>query len=514
MRAAGLRTYGLRALCFAALMAGLAVGACGPKGDGDDPAGEGESAAKGEGRSLVILMIDTLRADALVARDGQPPAAARLAALGRKGVNFRSAVSTAPWTAPAMTSMLTGLLPSSHGVNEPDAEPKLLTSVPTYAERLAEEHGYETAAFLGGPWLVSAPSIFRGFEHQQDKWTLSQMQDTVVPFLAERDTSKPCFLLFHTYEVHDPFGAENHPWPPKDGNVEAAPLPWSELPEHDGPIFDQWIASNRARKSLYAIGAASIVERMMTYINTGWRTDPDTGRIARAEALYWEAVREMDAQIDAFHEALRAAPGMEDALLVIVADHGEAFGEHDIVMHGRRLWDEVIHIPMIFEGPRPFDRGIELPGAASLADVVPTFLDWTGLEAQPGAYGRSLLPMIEWRNAEEARGRPVHAEERNDIRSLGSDEEEQVYGVRDARWTYVLTCDLKRGGFREELYDRLEDPGELQNLAHPTGARRLDLDMCLAIYTSRRRAFENVYGSPQPPSDQSPFVLPFAEPTR
>ena len=146
--------------------------------------------------NLVVIVVDSLRHDAPM------PFLDRLAS---EGVAFENAVSAAPWTLPSLTTMLTGLLPSHHGLTEMETRTRLPHSVTTFAEILSATYGYETAAFHHGPWFCRhAMSVLQAFQDAQGEFSMHAMRREVLHWANRRNPLRPFFLLLHTYDAHVP----------------------------------------------------------------------------------------------------------------------------------------------------------------------------------------------------------------------------------------------------------------------------------------------------------------------
>jgi hypothetical protein len=257
-------------LSAACLLAGTA--GCGPD-EPTEPAGPAVYTADGRPvgpvpqpaspPNLIVIMIDTLRADALRIEGGagpgvDPEAMPFLRSLAEKGVAFTDATAPAPWTAPSIASFLTGLLPSAHGAVERD-RPTIPMSLPTFAEILRHTYGYETGAFVGGPWFGGDGSLLQGFETGTEQFALQGTKDAVGEWQQFRDRSKPFFLFLHTFEAHDPYGQANHPWPLEPHLTEAAP---DGLPTLDEPwaLTRAFLLDRPVRRTLgrtYGLGGST-----------------------------------------------------------------------------------------------------------------------------------------------------------------------------------------------------------------------------------------------------------------
>jgi len=191
----------------------------------------------------------------------------------------------------------------------------------------------------------------------------------------------------------------------------------------------------------------------------------------------------------------------KNTMLVVTADHGEAFGEHGLLAHGRQLYDELVHIPLILVGPEPFVGGREIDGGVGLLDVLPTFFDYAHLLPLDEIQGRSFLPLIRG----QVGGRPVFSEEILTRANTGEDADALLTSVRSAHWKYIITFDRQAGTVLEEAYDLRQDPGERHDLCAGSGridGLSFDPSFCAAVEAARDRIWgaagqsNRLYASP------------------
>ena len=303
--------------------------------------------------SVLLVVLDTVRVDAVSAYgqiDGTTPTLDRLAA---DGLRYTHAFSHANWTVPSHAALFTGLLPSTAGMGYVGAP--LAPQFRTLAERLGGA-GYETAGFCENPWFNEQTGLARGFERfvELDRAHENDMPEAVTRWARQRDTSRPFFLFLNIMDAHEryPVRADN-PWLP----------PWVPLAE-----------------------ANDVADRVA---ELRCATDGRQSELDLLRRLYWQGVQLADAKLGRVLAALTAA-GLRDGLRIIVlADHGEHFGERRQVLHDIGVHGALIHVPLVVNG---------LPGAApavigtpvGLADIYPTMLGWAGLPLPPQLVGRPL----------------------------------------------------------------------------------------------------------------------------
>jgi arylsulfatase A-like enzyme len=337
----------------------------------------GFRAALGRG-NVVLVSLDTVRADALGAYGQDLPTTPRIDRLAQSGTVFEQALSASHWTAPSHATMLTGLHPEEHGIVELPWPKAISPDVVTLAERLRAQ-GYQTGAFTGG-FLVTR---LLGFDQGFDEWTEDPRD--CAPTLASTlgwiaSAREPFFLFYHTYQAHQPY---------------LPPEPFAELFLEGLPRLG---AEEQARI----------------------RVGPVTGTELRAmRAAYLAEVREADRCVG---EILDALP--DDTLVIVTSDHGEGHMDYDGFGHGS-LEPGLLHVPLVVA--HPLARAVAVARVEQITgavDVVPTVLDLLGIDATE-LPGRSLLPAMV--------GAPVAAEAWSSTVAHGGGA-----ALRDDRGHYVV----------------------------------------------------------------------------
>jgi arylsulfatase A-like enzyme len=434
--------------------------------------------------NLVLVLIDTLRADMLGDGDGSGRMPF-LASLAARGTRFTQATAPAPWTLPSMASLLTGHLPAEHGYVDNDEGS--LRVAPTFASILREGYGYRTAAFVGGPW-PREKDLWRGFDEVHPRFALQGTETMVGPWADRRakDGQRPFFLLLHTYEAHDPYGEENHPFPiPAPGSsLAGGENPLADLPG-DAPAAEmmrRFLLDWRARDALLSSRYIDAYRRkVVPYRVGGYGEDgrPELGRELRA--AYEEGVTWVDGLLAETFAFLERRGLLENTVVVVTSDHGEAFGEHGTLVHGNQLYDELVRIPWVMTGHEAVNGGRRVDGVVGLVDVMPTFLEIAGLDPLPGIEGRSALGQIRG----DVPARPVLSQER--LLGPRGEREGLIRAARTSRWKYMVTYRTQEGTVIEEAYDLEADPEERSDLAR--GGRivepAFDADFCTAVERAR-----------------------------
>src|SRR6266496_58094 len=287
--------------------------------------------------NVFLITIDTLRVDHVHCYGDSEIQTPALDALAKDGTRFTQAFTPSPITNSSHTSILTGLVPSSHGVT--DFAVPLAASHATWAE-LLKQKGYHTAAFIGAVILDSkslSPGLDRGFdfydnfpEHSDSKsrWGRVERRGMDVVAHAEKwltaHPSGPKFVWVHLYDPHDPY---------------EPPLPYSET--YKDRLYD--------------------------------------GEIAYA-----------DAALGNFIGYLKSHGWYDSAIVIVVGDHGEGLGEHGEETHGIFLYDATTHVPLIIKTSGNSSAGRTVEAQVRTIDVLPTVLDFLRIEKPTELDGASL----------------------------------------------------------------------------------------------------------------------------
>ena len=352
-------------------------------------------------KNVLLICVDTLRADALAPWAKGPPHMPLLSREMARGVVFRNATSTSPWTAPSVASILTGLLPSSHGAQELSSDLRLVPAVATLGEML-DRQGYRVAAFTGGGWVGTENGMLQGFEHVQTRFSFRAGATLLVESQQRLKELAPWFVLLHTFEAHDPYLAPP-PWmgraPPAAAEVDLAAVDAEAEATGNRSLVRRFLLEHATRSAIFETAPGMERMRKVTrWFEEGYRKDPEGPALVRtAREAYEKGLARLDRAMTDYLRDAEAAGLLADTFVAIVGDHGEGFGEHGTLHHGRRVYEELVHVPMSIRGPG-LPEGLVVDGSVSTADLVPTLLE---LVRPPDARGhrRRLAPARD-------RGRP------------------------------------------------------------------------------------------------------------
>jgi arylsulfatase A-like enzyme len=398
-------------------------------------------------RPLVLVTIDTLRADHLGAYGYPRETTPFLDRLAEGGVLFENAVSASSHTAPSHASIMTSLQPFQHGLLE-NGHP-LPPGHHTLADLLAAS-GYQTAAFTSVGFLVE---LGQGFDHFDAAWrTGDRTTDAALAWLDARGAGAPPFFLWlHLYDPHKLKG----PRETLQADAERLRL---EAPEARRRFLD-YLEARGLPQGFY----------------------PDEEALLERFDLYDAGIRFADRQVARLYQRVQEiAP---DARWVVTSDHGEGMGNHEYDEHGRYLYDEQIRVPLIVAGvdgpPRRVRRMVRL------VDLYPTVADWLGRPAPTPGEAPGLAPVQGYPLLSEPgetgalSPRLAFAERRPKDRAAHRRrwEEGEVYSLRGREFKYVYHSQGP-----DELYDLAADPMELHNLVGEAPDRAAALRAALLAY--------------------------------
>ena len=385
--------------------------------------------------NVIIYLVDTLRADRLGCYGYARGISPRIDRFARESVLFEDAVAQSAWTRPAVTSLLTGLDPHHHGVQQ--RLHALAGSFDTLPEMLHRQ-GYQTAGFVSSAVITAQFGFDQGFDTfvQRTKETIEPQRPTsewvneeAFRWLDRRDRKRPFFLFLHTLDPHMPYRPS-----------------------------EAW----RRRLAPNADPQAGEVPKVVA-LRDGLRPATPKDR-AELSALYDAEIAGNDAAFGKLVAELRRRGLYDSLVLVFVSDHGEELFDHGGWEHGATLYQELVHVPLLVKLPRGEGKGKRIGETVRQIDVLPTILDVLGAEVPRGIGGRSLLPLLSAPSP-----RPPVAFSSLDVD--GRRIESALVGNR--KLIHTLAHDQRPFGM--ELYDLASDPAERRNLiaAHPDAARSL-----------------------------------------
>jgi choline-sulfatase len=347
-------------------------------------------------QNVLIVTIDTLRADHVGIYGASNVDTPNIDRLAHEGAWAVQADAQVPLTRPSHISLFSGLYPSEHGVRD-NVSPTMRNDVPLLAP-IFQRQGFATAAFIGSSVLDRQSGLARGFDTYSDRFAGNADQRTGDAVAAEAITwlkSPPKPNFFAWVHLYDPHA----PYTP--------PEPYAT--RYAGRLYD--------------------------------------GEVAWCDALVGRIIG-----------ALTEAGRLDNTLVVVTSDHGEALGDHGEDVHGYFIYEATLRVPLVFRGPG-IKPGTRLSAVARTIDLFPTILDLAGLDSRSySSSGRSLLAGL---RGDPMQDEPSFAESLVPLLHYGWSD---LRAVRDGRWKYILAP-------RPELYDLDADPRELRNVVDQQPAR-------------------------------------------
>jgi arylsulfatase A-like enzyme len=361
--------------------------------------------------NVLLVSIDTLRADHLSSYGYDRETSPNLDALARRGARFERTFSTTSWTLPSHMSMLTGLPISAHGVcddrlwslTDDTGNPSPVEQLGVFIPEVLKDEGYRTGGFYTWQYVDKRYGFGPGFEtferwghtfysdevvsaewnrlreaddkpglealqarhpdlfdptHMSSPETIGRALDWIDEVKADTPDA-PFFAFVHLFDVHDPY---------------TPPAPFDTMfdPDYTGTIDGKNI----------------------TAANSPFVRDMPKADFDHVVALYDGGISYVDAQLGKLFAELEARGELENTIVMVTSDHGEEFFEHGNKTHRKSLFAESVHVPWIVAWPGMIDPGAEIDGATGIIDIAPTIYGLLGLGAPDGTIGRDLAPVL------------------------------------------------------------------------------------------------------------------------
>lgn len=409
-----------------ALVAGpLLVTACADQPQLGDLRGSCESC------NVILISLDTLRADHLGAYDYERSTSPHLDAIAHRGVLFERCYAQAPGTLLSHMSIITGLYPRRHGVV--NTHLILSDQTPTMAS-LLRQRGYSTAAFTGGGYVRERFGYhgFDRFQELQDGASYRRENQRFSEMLDWLDSQAgPFFLFWHSYRVHSPY----HPPPEYDHFSD---------PSYDGIVV---VDPGRPVEFCEGVQHPGCQRKGLPYFQR--ILDQMSSRdVQHVVDKYDGELVSLDALVGTLWEYLEAAGLLENTIVVIISDHGESFAERERnirIGHGLP-YREVLHVPLIVYTPG-IEGGRRRGEIVQAIDVMPTIFDLLGEDVPSDLEGRTLLH-----------------DEPSEYRRFAFAEAWDSGGLTALSLIYSHYHFIDWTGQPDELFDLQVDPGEQRNL--------------------------------------------------
>jgi arylsulfatase A-like enzyme len=400
--------------------------------------------------NIAVIILDTLRADGLGCYGSKfPGTSPELDALAERGVRFARAYAQCSWTRPSVAAMLTGFYPRRLGIYF--QQYGILGDGPVTLAEALHDHGYATFGITANPHMNSSFNLHQGFDVYVDS--------IAVYGFMEKDSSQTQYRESRLATAEEIF---------------AQALEFDRQ-EEEGPKYIQL--------NLMEVHEWHRGERDLT------RPEFDTLYPGRRFNRYYRTVRQISKDVGAFVEDLRARPGWDDALFVLVSDHGEGLGSHPNVpwsrSHGRVLYESQLHVPLVMyrKGWKYAGQVIERP--VRLMDLMPTVLDAVGLPVLRGLDGTSLMPLI--RDPDASIPLPEYF-----VMELGMRENDKIAVYGDF-WRYYEHADGHKGTAPRELQvTGATEDGRRTSVFRNNRSKALEMARYLNAWAKRHPAAKSI----------------------
>ncbi|MCL4360435.1 sulfatase [Patescibacteria group bacterium] len=451
--------------------------------------------------NVVLIDIDTLRADDLPCYGYKRNTAPELCAFAAKSALFKQNYTQAHWTLPSLFSTITSVYPWEHRVYT-EFDDRLSPTIPTLAQIL-QSAGYRTL-YVGqtGPYSISKENGgTRGYD------SIIDSQNWLQELKKINKSSAPFFIQFYSAYLHLPYLLDPGVSPmvnmvKPDGfplNEEAYHKELAEyLRTNYQDIFSR--DSIKTHKDLFTSTGPDNDKKLLSLFFS-LDSVPDKNGILRSWSAYYHSylqhidpknpehraylrlmydtkIHTLDKKLSSFFAYLLTPGVARKTIVILMSDHGENFGEHGGFSHDPSPYTELYYTPLIVRVPEA--KPTSFTGVSRNIDILPTILDATGLQPDPLARGNSLLPEIYGKS---------------DVSLYAAGETLHYYRIENGRWLYIEPDTVSTGS--AELYDKLSDPKELHNLINKSaGVSNFYAEQLRAILQTARLAIPNNSVSP------------------
>jgi arylsulfatase A-like enzyme len=407
--------------------------------------------------NILLVVLDTARADRFPFQGYERPTAPNLAALARQGVAFTNVFSPAPWTVPAHASLFTGQYPSLHRTD--CGSLRLPDAAVTLAETLRDA-GYRTLAYSANPWIGSTYNFRQGFDTFEEIWRrvppgsedtgASLNNERVGRFLRWRQENRearrqPFFMFINYFEPHIPY----HPPEPERSRLLR--------PGTDRARAERLSRLGHPDEMRFILGLSDLTAADLLILS-----DLYDGEIAYVDRRLGEVIAD-----------LRDLGLLDGTVVAVAGDHGENLGDHGLMDHKMSVHDTLLRVPVVLRYPPRIAPGRVVDRPVQMHDLYPTLLGLAGVEAPEGVTIEAVpLPETGVEGSRRPEGDPIVGEFVGPPVDFLAAMEEAFPGTDLSRFDRKLVA-LRLDGYkiqwgsdgRHALYDVAADPGESRDLA-------------------------------------------------
>lgn len=430
-RAASPRAFAIPCLC-------LGMFACSDAQSPDQ--GSGAAAADGPttAPNIILISLDTLRADHMACYGHEVPNSPVLDGFLEGADRWTEAYATAPWTLPSHASMFTGLYPFAHGahtfrIEAPGRNVSPLDEENITMAEVLQDLGYDTGAFVANKHFLSERFLVnQGFEtfhvfKGKDMARADKVHSRAFPWL-KKERDRPFFLFLNYMDTHRPYHSTERPG-----------------------LFDFPVGED----------SGQILGRLMEPILTRDGGD-HSADLTQLRAQYDTSVANLDELLGDLFALLKSRGEYDDTLILITSDHGEYFGEHDLLEHSKDVYQEALHVPLLVKAPRQ-TQGSVIESPVTIASIPGMVFDHLPTAMADQAF--LAIPRLDLSQGILAENYYSRSRDLFD-RPWG----DRLHRVRRALfadgWKYIHSSDGAH-----ELYHLARDPKEQQNLLDTETAR-------------------------------------------
>ncbi len=414
-------------------------------------AGCGQKPMAPSGPNIILITIDTLRADHLFCYGYSRQTSPFIDNIARQSAVFTQAYSTSSWTAPSMASIFTGLYPRSHGVQHGVARgPKafitgqemLVKKIPTIAAVL-KAAGYATFGVSSNAHVSVGTGFAQGFDYFETHWFMKSPapNNSVKKWLKHIRQAHRYFLWVHYFDPHNPYGPRR---------------PWFKTYMLQSNSYSQWTRKVMPNPKDHIKEIRGNPEALQTLVDR-----------------YDSEINFCDRHINELFDLL--SPD-ENTLIIITVDHGEAFLDHGQLLHGDTLFEEEIRVPLLIKLPGSGHTKKTIPLPLSNRHIFRTIMDIAGLDKGNKIPGISLMPLIS--EAATVISRHVYFE---------LDWSGYSKALRVDNWKLVVSGRDRKKHF---LFNLQSDPGEARNLAGKMPEKAKELEALLKHWMKSNPEFK------------------------
>jgi len=396
--------------------------------------------------NTILVTVDSLRVDVLGCFGRGNQSTPNLEEFANQGVMFSQAIAQGPYTTTSIPSLLTGLYPIRlKPIPSSKIAGVLPEEVPTIA-KLLKRNGYHTAAFHSNPLLSRVFGYDSGFDIFYDDLVSGKLR---LPRWVK--------LLINRVQR----AIRLHPYLPAPG-INRLALKWLKKVKPPFFLWLHYMDPHGPYQSKRGIAYINKIRSEQLWHKAVKRPETLTEQeLAELKASYQEEVAYLVRHLGDLFEELMRMDLLENSLVILTSDHGDAFGEHGFFTHPHELYDELIHVPLIIYTPKAKPQTIDRP--VGLVNLTPTVLDYAGVNVEAGSFdGLSLRPLLEHGKLEGF----------TDYVISEAEFDPYIGAVRTTEWKFILN---ERKGTKE-LYHIKKDPGEQRNVIHeyPRVAQELE----------------------------------------